>query len=77
MEKGAGQGWRWAVLGASFAVCVLAYLRAIPIVFGMAAACAIPLVWAIDAYRRENRLMFALSAALLLMTALPLLRLAR
>lgn len=68
---------RWGVLGASVAVCLLSYGHAIPLPFGMAAACAIPLMWAVDAYRAENRLMFVLSAALLLITALPLLHLAR
>ena len=68
---------RWSVLGISLAVCLLAYAHLIPIVFGMAASCAIPLVWAVDAYRAERRLMFALAATLLLVTALPLLHLAR
>jgi hypothetical protein len=68
---------RWAALGLSLAVCLLAYLHRIPMVYGMAASCVIPLIWAIDAYRSEKRLMFAVSATLLLVTALPLLQLAR
>ena len=68
---------RWTALGASLAICMLAYLHAIPLVFGMLASCAIPLIWAIDAYRAERRLMFVAAATLLLVTALPLLHLAR
>jgi hypothetical protein len=68
---------RWTVLGLSLAVCLLAYTHVVPLVFGEAASCMIPLIWAIDAYRDEKRLMFALSATLLLVTALPLLHLAR
>ena len=68
---------RWTVLGISLAVCLLAYTHLIPLVFGEAASCMIPLIWAIDAYRDEKRLMFAVAATLLLITALPLLSLAR
>ena len=77
MERETYRRVRWSVLGISLAVCLLAYAHLIPIVFGMAASCAIPLVWAVDAYRAERRLMFALAAILLLVTALPLLHLAR
>ena len=68
---------RLTVLGVSLVVCLLAYTHAIPLLFGEAAACVIPLLWTIDAYRAEKRLMFAVAAALLLITALPLLYLAR
>ena len=68
---------RLAVLGASLAVCLLAYAHAIPLLFGEVASCMIPLLWAIDAFRDEKRLMFAAAATLLLITALPLLHHAR
>lgn len=68
---------RWTALGLSLAICLLAYTHVIPLLFGEAASCMIPLIWSIDAYREEKRLMFALSAALVLITALPLLHLAR
>ena len=68
---------RWTVLGISLVICLLAYTHVIPLLFGEAASCMIPLIWAIDAYRDEKRLMFAVSATLLLITALPLLHLAR
>ena len=68
---------RWAGLALCLAVCLLAYLRVIPLAYGMAASCGIPLVWAIDAYRAERRMMFVVAATLLMLTALPLLRLAR
>lgn len=68
---------RWAGLGLCLAVCLLAYLHAIPLAYGMAASCGVPLIWAIDAYRSEKRLMFVAAATLLVFTALPLLRLAR
>ena len=68
---------RLAVLGVSLVVCLLAYAHRIPLLFGEAASCMIPLLWAIDAYREEKRLMFAVAATLLLITALPLLQLAR
>lgn len=68
---------RWTGLGLCLAVCFLAYLRVIPLAYGMAASCGIPLVWAVDAYRAKRRMMFVLAATLLMLTALPLLRLAR
>ena len=68
---------KWAALGLSLVVCGLAYLHLIPLIYGMAASCLIPLIWAIDAYRSEKRLMFVVAATLLLVTALPLLHLAR
>lgn len=67
---------RWAALALCLAVCLLAYLRVIPLAYGMAASCGVPLVWAIDAYRSQRRLMFVAAATLLMLTALPLLRLA-
>ena len=77
MERETYRKARWTVLGISLAVCLLAYTHVIPLVFGEAASCMIPLIWAIDAYRDEKRVMFAVAAALLLVTALPLLHLAR
>ena len=77
MDRDTYRRARWTVLGISLAICLLAYTHAIPLVFGEAASCMIPLVWAIDAYRDEKRLMFAVAATLLLVTALPLLHLAR
>ncbi len=77
MERGTYRKVRLAVLGVSLAVCLLAYAHAIPLLFGEVASCMIPLLWAIDAYRDEKRLMFAVAATLLLVTALPLLQLAR
>ena len=65
------------MLGASLVVCLLAYTHRIPFVFGEVASCVIPLLWAVDAYRGQKRLMFAVAATLLLVTALPLLQLAR
>ena len=43
----------------------------------MVASCGVPLIWTVDAYRSEKRLMFVAAATLLMFTALPLLRLAR
>lgn len=77
MERRTYLAFKWAGLGLSLAVCTLAYLHAIPLVCGMVASCAIPLIWAVDAYRAERRLMFVAAAALVLITALPLLHLAR
>ncbi len=77
MERGIYRRVRLAVLGVSLVVCLLAYAHAIPFLFGEVASCMIPLLWAIDAYRDEKRLMFAVAATLLLVTALPLLHLAR
>ena len=68
---------RWAGLALCLAVCLMAYLRLIPLAWGMAASCGVPLIWAVDAYRSEKRLMFLAAATLLMLTALPLLRLAR
>ena len=68
---------RWAGLALCLAVCLLAYLHVIPLGYGMAASCGIPLIWAIDAYRAERRLLFVAAATLVMLTALPLLRLAR
>ena len=68
---------RWTALALCLAACLLAYLRVIPLAYGMAASCGIPLIWAVDAYRAERRMMFVVAATLLMLTALPLLRLAR
>lgn len=68
---------RWAAIGTGLSVCLLAYLHRIPLVFGMAASSVFPLIWAVDAYRAEQRLNFAVAAVLVLMTTLPLLRLLR
>ena len=64
------------MLGISLVVCLLSYTHLVPLVFGEVASCMIPLIWAVDAYRAEKRLMFAVAATLLLITALPLLHLA-
>lgn len=75
LERDSYRRARLAVLGVSLVVCLLAYTHRIPLVCGELASCAIPLLWAIDAYRAEKRLMFAVAATLLLITALPLLQL--
>lgn len=77
MERRNYRKVRLAVLGVSLVVCLLAYTHVIALLFGEVASCMIPLLWAIDAYRDEKRLMFAVAATLLLITALPLLHLAR
>ena len=77
MEPRTYRAARWAGLALCLAVCLLAYLRVIPLAYGMATSCGIPLVWAVDAYRAERRMMFVVAATLLMLTALPLLRLAR
>ena len=43
----------------------------------MTFACLIPLVWAVEAYRDQKKLAFAVAATLLLVMALPLMRLIR
>lgn len=68
---------RWAGLALCLAVCLMAYLGVVPLVYGMVASCGVPLIWTVDAYRSEKRLMFVAAATLLMFTALPLLRLAR
>jgi hypothetical protein len=77
LQHGRYERAKWAGLGLSLVVCTLAFLHVIPLIYGMAASCMIPLIWAIDAYRSEKRLMFVVAATLLLVTALPLLHLAR
>ena len=77
LQYGRYERAKWAGLGLSLVVCTLAFLHVIPLIYGMAASCMIPLIWAIDAYRSEKRLMFVVAATLLLVTALPLLHLAR
>jgi hypothetical protein len=77
VERKAFGAIRWAIIGVALALCFLAYLHRVPLVFGMAATCVFPLIWAVDAYRAEKRLKFAASAALVLVTALPLLHMLR
>ncbi|RYB07903.1 hypothetical protein [Lichenibacterium ramalinae] len=77
MDSSTYRAARWAALAVCLAVCLLAYLRVIPLAVGMAASCGVPLIWAVDAYRSQKRLMFVAAATLLMLTALPLLRLAR
>ena len=76
MERDTYRKARWTVLGISLVVCLLAYTHLVPLVFGEVASCMIPLIWAVDAYRDEKRLMFVVAATLVLITALPLLHLA-
>ena len=58
MERDTYRRARWTVLGISLVVCLLSYTHLVPLVFGEAASCMIPLIWAVDAYRDEKRLMF-------------------
>ena len=77
LEQRRYERMKWAGLGLSLIVCTLAYLHLIPLIYGLVASCLVPLIWAVDAYRSEKRLMFVVAASLLLITALPLLHLAR
>ena len=77
VDRKSFQRIKWACLAASLAVCTLSYLHLIPLAYGMAFACLIPLVWAVEAYRDQKKLAFAVAATLLLVMALPLMRLIR
>ncbi len=77
MDRKPFQTLKWACLAASLSVCTLSYLHLIPLAYGMAFACLVPLVWAVEAYRDQKKLAFAIAATLLLVMALPLMRLIR
>lgn len=77
MDRTLFQRLKWIGLAASLVVCTLSYLHLIPLAYGMAFACLIPLLWAVEAYRDQKRLAFAVSATLLLVMAYPLMRLIR
>ena len=54
-------------------VCGLSYLRVLPAPVGIVAAATVPLVWAIEAYRRQSRAAFVVAALVLFVVLLPLL----
>ena len=62
---------RLTVYGICFVVCALSYLRVLPAPLGIVFAAGVPLVWAVEAYRRQSRLAFLFAALV------PLLRFLR
>ena len=65
---------RLTAYGICFVLCGLSYLRMLPAPVGIVAAAAVPLVWAIEAYRRQSRAAFLFAALVLFIALVPLLK---
>jgi hypothetical protein len=65
---------RLAVYGVCFVLCWLTYARVLPPPVGILAAAAVPLVWAIEAYRRQSRAAFLFAALVLFIALVPILK---
>lgn len=65
---------RLVIYGACFVLCGLTYLHVLPAPVGILAAAAVPLVWAVEAYRRQSRAAFLFAALVLFVALVPLLK---
>lgn len=65
---------RLTIYGICFVVCGLTYLRVLPPPVGIVAAAGVPLVWAIEAYRRQSRAAFLFAALVVFVALVPLLK---
>ncbi len=67
-------GTRLGIYGVCFVLCALTYGRVLPPPVGILAAAAVPLVWAVEAYRRQSRAAFLFAALVLFIALVPLLK---
>jgi hypothetical protein len=65
---------RLTVYGICFVLCALTYLRVLPPPVGILAAAAVPLVWAVEAYRRQSRAAFLFAALVVFIALVPILK---
>ena len=64
---------RLTIYGLCLVVCALSYLRLIPGPVGITSAAVVPLVWAVQAWRRQSRPAFLFAALVLFVALVPLL----